>query len=100
MIKLPLTQTDLQLDGFFHTLRHLELLMDNLSGAGRNLVIIKRREDVLGIPPVNALAVAIEHQHVDEMRPFIYFSRLARSTERAAAADDPAAGAGGEIDPD
>src|ERR1051325_4098568 len=59
--------------------------MRNLSSAGRDLVIVKRRKNVLWIAPIDAIAVAIKHEDVDEMRPWI--DRVV-GTESAGASDD------------
>src|ERR1051325_7780923 len=59
--------------------------MRDLSSARRDLVIVKRRENVLRIAAINAIAVAIKHEDVDEMRPWI--DRVV-GTESAGASDD------------
>src|ERR1051325_5609453 len=59
--------------------------MRNLSSAGRDLVIVKRRKNVLWIAPIDAIAVAIKHEDVNEMRPGI--DRVV-GTESAGASDD------------
>ena len=42
--------------------------MDDLAGAGGNLLVVERHEDVLRVAAVDAVAVAVEHVDVDEMR--------------------------------
>src|SRR4029453_17495789 len=59
--------------------------MRDLRCAGRNLVIVERREDVLWIASVDAIAMAVEHIHVHEVRPWIDFFVRAQA---AAASDD------------
>src|SRR5262249_44670451 len=42
--------------------------VDDLAGAGGDLLIVQGHEDVLGIAAVDAPAFAVEHVNVDEMR--------------------------------
>ena len=49
-------------------------------------MVVERREDVLRIAAVDAVAVLVEHEDVDEVRPGIDFVVRAKT---AAAADDP-----------
>ena len=51
------------------SLRHLERVVDDLRRPGRNLVVVERDEDVLRVAAVDAVAVAVEHVDVDEVRP-------------------------------
>ena len=66
--------------------------MDHLPGAGGDLMIVKRRENVLRIASVNAIAVAVEHIHIHKVRPGIDF--VVRS-QAATASDHLASGGGG-----
>jgi len=45
--------------------------MHDLSGSGRDLVAVERCKDVLRIAPINAIALAIQHIGIQEMRPRI-----------------------------
>ena len=42
--------------------------MDDLAGAGRDLLVVERDEDVLRVAAVDPVAVAVEHVDVDEVR--------------------------------
>lgn len=71
--------------------------MHDLRRAGRNLVVVERRENVLRIAAVDAVAVAVEHEDVDEMRPRIYFVEHA---QRTVAAHDAPGTRGPRVHPD
>ena len=60
--------------------------MDDLAGAGGNLLVVERDEDVLRVAPVDAIAVAVEHVDVDEMRVRV---DRAVGADAAGPADDP-----------
>ena len=63
--------------------------MDHLAGPRRDLVVVERREDVLRVAAVDAVAVAVEHQHVEEVRPLVDAAALlVRAGHAAVAADD------------
>ena len=64
--------------------RRLQPVVEHVGGPGRNLVVVERHEDVLGVAPVDPRAVAVEHVDIDEVRPGIDPVALAKS---AAAAD-------------
>ena len=58
----------------------LQFVVDRLPGARRNLMVVERRENVLWVPPIDAVAVFIEHEHVHEVRPRIDFVVLLASS--------------------
>lgn len=66
-------------------LRNVAREVHNLGGAGRDLVVVERRKDILGIPAVDAAAIAVQHVGVHEMRPGI---DLIECTQPAAASDE------------
>ena len=69
-------------------LGHGEGVMQGISRAGRDLVVVERHEDVFGVPPIDPFARAVQHVHVDEVRPRI--DPIVRA-EATAPADDPLA---------
>ena len=71
--------------------------MHHEAGARWNLVVVERREDVLRIAAVDAVAVLVEHVDIDEVRPRIDFVVLAES---AVAGNDLAAARGLHVHPD
>ena len=71
--------------------------MDDLAGSRRNLLVVERDEDVLRVAAVDPVSLAVEHVDVDEVREGIDRAVRAHS---AGTADDPAAGAGDQLDPD
>ena len=50
--------------------------MNHLGRPRWDLMVVQRREDILRIAPVDAIAVAIKHKHIHEMSPFINFARF------------------------
>ena len=54
--------------------------MHHLAGPGRNLVIVKRGENVLRITAVDPASLPIEHIYIDEMRPGIDLVAIAQAT--------------------
>ena len=60
-------------------------------------MVVKRREDVLRVATVDAVAVPVEHVHVQKVRVRIDF---AIRSQPATAADDPAAAGDFRVDPD
>src|SRR5207253_308164 len=87
-----------QFDRAGHVFRHGERVVRHLSRAWWNLVIVERREDALRIAAINSVAVAVQHQDVDKVSPFIN-SAMVAAVERPIAANDTVAGASGEIYP-
>ncbi len=71
--------------------------MDDLAGAGGNLLVVERHEDVLRVAAVDPVAVAVEHVDVDEMRVRI---DRAVGPDAAGAADHAVARPGDQLDPD
>src|SRR5262249_48056919 len=72
--------------------------MDHLAGARRNLMVVERSKNVLRIAAIDPAAVAVEHEHIDEVRILVDPAMIA-SVERSISADNPISGSRGEIDP-
>ena len=71
--------------------------MDGLRGAGRDLVVIERHENVLRVAAVDAVSVAVEHEDIDEVAARI---NLPAVVQGAAAADRLSATGDGHVEPD
>src|SRR6266446_6041337 len=74
--------------------------MDELGRTGRNLMIVERCKNILRIAAVDSVAVAIEHENVHEVRPFIDGAGIGAIALGAALADNPVPGTRLEIKPD
>ena len=96
-VELAVLQPDLDLDRSLQAARHREREVHGVGRTRWNLVVVERREDVLGIAPVDAVAVAIEHVDVDEMRPRV---DRAVGVHPAAAAHDPIAAFQDDVQPE
>ena len=60
-------------------------------------MVVQRHENVLSVPAIDAIAVAIEHKDIEEIRPAI---DLAPFVDAAAAANHSAAAGRGDFEPD
>ncbi len=79
-IKQPHLHTDRGRDGLWK----FEFVMCILSRSWRNLMHIERNKNVLSVTSINSIAVAIEHEVVDKVGPFIdavVFLHLAAGTD-------------------
>ena len=65
-----------------------------------DLLVVQRREDVLRVAAVDAVAVAIEHEDVDEVREAIDLARVVGTGKRAIAGNLAAARGRAEVHPD
>ena len=77
---------------------HLEAEVDDLAGAGRDLLVVERDEDVLRVAAVDPVAVAVEHVDVDEVRV-----RVDRAVRRRCPPERPMTRSPGlrdQLDPD
>ena len=66
---------------------------------GGNLVVVERHKDVLGIAAVDAVAVAVEHEHIDEVCVAVDLV-AGFCIHAAAAADDLAVALERDVEPD
>ena len=72
-VEFAVLEFNLQRQRFVLMFGNGETVVHHLAGAGRNLMIVERRENVLRIAAVNTIAVAIQHVNVHEVRPGIDF---------------------------
>ncbi len=73
--------------------------MNRLPRAGRDLVVVQRDQDVLGVATINPVAVFVEHEHVDEMGPGIDLVQLG-GIDRTTSTDHAIAAGGRHFKPD
>ena len=84
-------------EGAVQILRYGQAVVRNAGRAGRDLVVVEGCEDVLGIAPVDAVAVPVEHVGIDEVR--IRIDGLVVGTQSAADADHLIAPGRGDLEP-
>jgi len=96
-VELPILHLDVDRDLSGRILGHREFIMHHLGGARRDLVVVKRREDVLRIAPVDAVAIPVQHVSIDEVRPGI---DIAVRAHPAVAADHLVSAADARINPE
>ena len=85
-VKLAVVEFDPCGDRSCHVLWQPEPIVHRGAGAWGNLIVVERDKNVLSVAAVDAVAVAVEHEHVDEVRPAV--DLVARLGIDAAAAAD------------
>ena len=95
-VELSVQQPRGDLDRLRSIVGNVQPVVQRLTGTGRHLVAIQRRENVLGIASVDAIAVAIEHERVHEVRVVVDDAAV---VTHPAARDHAAALAGDPFDP-
>lgn len=86
-------------DGASDIFRNGQFVVGHLSRTRRDLLVVKGSEDILRVAAIDPIAIAIEHEDIDEVRPRIDLSRLVRSRETSVAADHFTSSSRLKIDP-
>ena len=97
LVELAVLEFDLDRHVVIERLGQRNAVMGDLPRAGRDLVIIKRDANVLWIAAVNTVAVSVEQEDVNEVRPAIDLLLLVHA---AAPTDDLSVAGDLHIDPD
>ena len=79
---------------------HVDAVVHHGRRTGADLLVVQRGEDVLRVAAVDAVAVAVEHVDVDEVRPRIDRPGVVRVRGRAVASDLQPARRRAEVHPD
>ena len=96
-VELAVLEPRVDRDRAVEVVRNGQAVVGHTRATGRDLVVVEGNEDVLGVAPVDAVAVAIEHIGVDEVRPGIDAAVGAAPT---ALADHPAVRGRRDFQPD
>ena len=97
LVELAVVELHFDGDRTVQLFGEFELVVNDLSGPGRNLVIVEGREDVLRVATVDPSSIHVQQEDVDKVRPRI---NLAIGVELAAGSDHPLTGADGHLEPD
>ena len=66
-IKLAIVELGFKRDRPTGDLGDVQAEVDDLAGSGGNLLVVEWDEDILWVAPVNPVAFAIEHIHIDKV---------------------------------
>ena len=100
VIELPIPHAGGEFDRPGRGCRNVEPVVNDRRRAWWYLFVVERCEDVLRVAAVDAVAVAVEHEDVDEVRPRIDRPGIIRVRSGAVASDLHTARGGTEVHPD
>ena len=96
-VELAVVEFHFDGDGCVELFGQHEFVVNDLSGSGRDLVVVEWREDILRVASIDASAVDVEQEDIDEVRPRVDFTL---SIEVSTGSDHPVSGGDGDFEPD